>query len=218
MSDAARDVLRTTAHLANTRMEIPMTDTQLLGFIRVAFEEIRLKLVERGHTGVRGEWDLTNVPAAMVILDATSTPPLPTDMVVPLRLWERIAGATNQWQPMLEVKDHLPPNASASDKRVWWEWREGALHFLAASGLTDIRIHGYSRLDNVNMPLDVVGLPDLVNPISFKAASLALAGNEYYEMQYRAGLDTVSNIDVQTKQSAPYRRKRLRRGIRIGRF
>lgn len=218
MSDTARDLLRNTAGLVNTRLkpEDQMGDTPLKGFIQLAFRDARMKLAERGHTHLRIEVDIPSVPAGTSILNSTSTPVLPAWVLEPIRLWERNTGTTN-WIPMIEVLDHLPMNNPPTSQFGYWEFRDQALRFPPASVTIDVRLHAYSRLTELTMPLDVVGLPDLVNAVSYAAAALALGGDPFLEKKGNDALQSIANLNAHMKQSTPGRRRRFRRGIRLGR-
>lgn len=223
MSDTARDLLRTTATLVNTRLPEdvrPLTDTQLLGFIKLAFRDVVRELAEKGHLNLRIEYDFsgaTTIPAGTRTLNAASSPPLPGYVLQVIRAWEKPAGTAN-WQPMTQALDHLPMNASQSTAMGWWEWRDNALRLSPAQSAVDLRIHAFTRLTEPAMPLDVVGLPDIVNAVAYAAAAMALGGNTFLETKSRAAIQGVANINAHQKQAQPVRRRRFRRGIRMGRY
>ena len=223
MSDTARDLLRTTATLVNTRLPEgmnPITDAQALGFVRLAYRDIARELAEKGHLNLRIEYDFTGtttIAAGVTHLDSASTPPLPAWVLQVIRVWERPAGTTN-WQPMSQALDHLPMNLSLSTAFGWWEWRDQALRFPAALSAVDLRIHAFTRLTELTMPLDVVGLPDIVNAVAYAAAAMVLGGNDFLEQKSRRAVQGVANISAHQKQAQPVRRRRFRRGIRMGRY
>ncbi len=218
MSDAARDLLRNTAGLVNKRLppEAQLTDTDILGYINVAYRDVATKLIERQHQALRVEVDLTNIPAGTTAIDSTSTPALPTWLVQPIRIWERQNGTTT-WIPMQMAIDHLPINLTSSTAFTFWEFRDGALRFPEATCAMDLRIHALSRLDDFLWPGDTVGMPDLVNAISYAAAALALGGDAFFEKKGNDALQSVANLNAHMKQSQPVRRRRFRRGMRLGR-
>jgi hypothetical protein len=214
MSDAVKDVLRATAHLVNTG-ERSMTDAQLKGFISLAHRSANLKLAERGVRNLRMEVDLSLPPGTTSITTAT-TPALPAGFLAPIRMWEQITGET-AWRMVRQVPDHLPFGATQTDRLGLWCWRAQALYFPGSTVAETLRIHYVGRLTDVSMPSDTIGLPDMINPLSLLAASLALGGNQFYEQKGMDDLLSIANIDVHSKQSEPFRRKRLRRSLRLGR-
>jgi hypothetical protein len=218
VSDSLRDTINATATLLAGKPDRedgkPYSETFIKGCIDQAFRTVRLKLIERHVAGLRAEVDLTPVTAGTTTVDATSFPSLAL-MNTPLRLWELVTGQT-AWIPMAQVYDHLPFNLAPGAYFRWWEWRGGKIHFIAASASNDIRVHFLSSVADLSNPVDTIGFPDLINPLSYFAASIALGGDADLERLAASDLDSISNIDVHTKQSTPVRRRR--RGRNIGRY
>lgn len=220
MSDTARDLLRNTAGLVNSRLtpdQPSLTDTQLLGFIQLAYRDVKTKLAERGHNNLRIEVDISSIPAGTTALSSGSSPALPSWVMEPIRLWERVTGTQN-WVPMTMVLDHLPLNPAPTTAFGYWEYRDQAIRFPAASCAIDVRIHAYTRLTDLTMPLDIVGIPDLVNAVSYAAAALALGGDQFLERKGLDALQSIANLNAHMKQAQPIRRRRFRRGVRLGRY
>ncbi len=220
MSDSLRDVINATATLLQKRPEPedgkPYGETFIKGCIDQAFRTVRLKLIERHVSNLRVEVDLTPIPAGTALVDATSFPALAL-MNTPLRIWERVTGQL-YWVPMAQVYDHLPFNLAPGARFQWWEWRAQKIRFIPAAGINDMRVHFLSSVADLSNPVDTVGFPDLINPLSYFAASIALGGDADLERLAASDLDSITNIDVHTKQATPVRRRRLRRGRNIGRY
>ena len=64
---------------------------------------------------------------------------LPKDLLLPLRLWERLSGTTDTFIPMHQAIDGLPPSWQ-TDRLENWEWRTDRLNFMGATTPRDIRI------------------------------------------------------------------------------
>src|SRR6266849_3524597 len=76
------------------------------------------------------------------ITDASAPPnQLPTDLLVPLKLWERPNGSTQGFVEMVDLTRHggLPSRAQDLTLSVW-EWRADGLYFLAATQDTQLRL------------------------------------------------------------------------------
>ncbi len=69
----------------------------------------------------------------------SSSPALPSDLYAPLKVRERIHG-TVPFFPMVNALEGLlnVPTISALNRQ--WEWRNGAIYFVGATGLTDIQL------------------------------------------------------------------------------
>src|SRR6185312_4985239 len=67
-----------------------------------------------------------------------SAPVLPPDLVMPLRLWQRLSGATaSPFIPMRQANDGLPPIIQAAYFQCW-EWRGNQLNFTGGLQSNDI--------------------------------------------------------------------------------
>ena len=64
------------------------------------------------------------------------------------------------------------------------------------------------------MPRDTFAYPDLVNPVSFLAASRMTGGNPYYETCCDTDIYNIASIQVHVEQSTPVRLRRRRSGTR----
>jgi hypothetical protein len=207
-------IRRASEFVTAVKPDLLVTDTRLKEFVNSAYDTTVLDLANHGLNNLRQEVVLLAVPANTLALSPTSTPSVPS-MYVPLRLWERQGGGST-WTEMQKVIDHLPVNALPGPSLVFWEFRDQAIRFVGAAVPVDVKIHYMPRATEFQMPRDVFGFPDLVNPVAFLAASRALGGNEYYESAYRTELYNISSIDTKLAQSTPVRlrRRRLGSGLR----
>ena len=64
---------------------------------------------------------------------------LPSDLMMPLKLWERQSNTTNVMSPMREAKNGLDAWNQLQELNIW-EWREGRINFKGALLPRDIRI------------------------------------------------------------------------------
>lgn len=217
MADSVKDALVSAAHLINMRLPkeaTPFTDTEVKGFMAMAYRDVARQLAEREVSGLRMEADLS-ITAGTTSIGPTTTPPLPDGFIFPLKLWEKPAG--DVWHPMHKCLDHLPPNATQTDMLGVWFWQDQDILLVGATVDLSVRVHYIGRLTDILLPSDDIGLPDLVNPVAYLTASIALGGDQFYAHQGREALLGVSNLAAHAKQSTPFRRRRLRRPIRIGR-
>lgn len=217
MADAARDIVKSVAVLVNTRLETgqrPFTDSELLGFVKQSMRDIVAKLMERDIKGLKVESTQT-VPALTTSLtDAAGT--LPPGLVQIIRMWERSTSPSGgTWVPMTMAPDHLPHNAQPASRLGFFEFRDNGIYLIGSTVSTDVRVQYWSRTEDFSMPDDTITLPDLVNAISYGAASLAMGGNPYYEQKCSSAWQTVANQGAHAKQGRTFRRRRMRRGIPI---
>lgn len=68
-----------------------------------------------------------------------TAPVLPSDLIAPLLMWERVHGSTGLYSPMDQVYNGLPTQSQGTLNRLW-EWRDNAIYMPGATNLTDIRM------------------------------------------------------------------------------
>lgn len=101
------------------------------------------------------------------------TPQVPTDLLVPKRLWERQTGTTEVWRPMQEVLDGLP-SVCQGDRLGIWEWRTDGLYMPGAMKSNDIRLRYAGSQGQLATPQDVLLFRGANGPIAYKLVSIFL--------------------------------------------
>src|ERR1700681_2149020 len=152
------------------------TDAVLLPYANSAYRKTQRALGNAGAGGFIQDDVLLVVPAVaqvdtslqVSITDATAPPnQLPTDLLVPVKLWERANLSSDDFIEMVDLTDHdgLPSEPQVQSLR-FWEWRADGLYFLGATQDTQIRLR-YQK-----------SYPDLVDatsPVLIRNAQEALA-------------------------------------------
>lgn len=103
-----------------------------------------------------------------------ATPQVPVDLLVPLRLWERQTGSSDNWSPMAQRPDGLP-SQTPSDRFSIWEWRQDGLYMPGATQTNDLRLRytgSHALLATVN---DTLLFRGAVGPIAYKTAAVFLS-------------------------------------------
>lgn len=141
---------------------------------------------------------------------------LPSDMLFPLRVWERASGTTDTFSPITRITNGLPPR----DQTTYfsqWEWRYERINFCGATSQRDIRIR-YAcllptffdpELDYSTTYIPVIGCQDFVAYRSAEKVALSL-GNPSISAALKATADghlfDLRNQRVRQQQHANYRR------------
>ena len=126
------------------------TDTVLLPYANSAYRKLQRALGNAGGGGFIQDDALLVVTAVaeadpslqVSITDATAPPnQLPTDLLVPLKLWERANLSSDEFAEMTDLTRHggLPSRDQDVCLSVW-EWRADGLYFLGATQDTQIRL------------------------------------------------------------------------------
>jgi hypothetical protein len=113
----------------------------------------------------------------VAITDASAPPgQLPTDLLVPLRLWERPYGSSGDFVEMADLTNHggLPSDPQGSALR-FWEWRADGIYLLGATQDTQVRLRyrkAYPDLLDASSP---VLIRNAQETLAFFTAALASA-------------------------------------------
>jgi hypothetical protein len=99
------------------------------------------------------------------------TPQLPTNLVVPLKLWERQNNTTNFPVPMMQPNTGLF-NMSQQTFLVDWEWVADGLMFRGALQSEDVKIKMEKALPLLAAPTDPVPIRGVVNAAAYYGATI----------------------------------------------
>src|SRR5580693_543990 len=152
------------------------TDTVLLPYLNSAYRKVQRAIGNAGGGGFIQD-DALLVVAQVAQQDASlqvsigdsTAPPnqLPTDLLVPLKLWERANLSSDDFVEMTDLTNHGGLPSQAQDVNlIYWEWRSDGLYFIGATQDTQIRLR-YERT-----------YPDLVDatsPVLVRNAQEAIA-------------------------------------------
>jgi hypothetical protein len=172
LSTTAYDQTETALNLAraliNDAAGSVFNDTTLMPLLNSAYRALQRELAESGVSVLVSQVDL-DLPLSSGLtsteLSDTSTPQLPTDLMVPHQLWEQQSGSSDLFVSMEKIAGGLPNLQPGSFLRMW-EWREDTIQLLGATSEVTVRI----RYEKV-LPQLVLG----TDPILIRAASDALA-------------------------------------------
>jgi hypothetical protein len=217
----------------------PYTMTML----NAAYRHLQRKLTNCGVETFIGEWDMPQIvpaasitdPGLQVYLSWTgyfdgfnmhASPILPTDMIAPLRLWERPSAAPNSsinpatYTPMFRSSDGLPSRCPAIYLGQW-EWRSDKIYMIGASQTTDVKLR-YSRwladlLDPTDLVLIVNGAEALAyyTVMEFCRPRGSQIADQYEALGDKA-VDEMTLINVRARQRMNLRRKPYSGGNRNG--
>ena len=160
------------------------TDALLLPYLNSAYRKVQRAIGNAGGGGFIQDDTLLVVaavaqadPSAQVsITDATAPPnQLPTDLLVPLKIWERVNGSSDDFVEMVDLTRHggLPSQEQDTTLGVW-EWRADGIWFLGATQDAQIRLRylkAYPDLTDASSPVLVRNAQE-----ALAYATAALAG------------------------------------------
>ena len=136
----ASEVLDQSASLLNDSAKTLYTYTAQLPYLQKANEDLEKKLAIYGAPQQRKDATIITLDAGETSLD------LPSDFLLPIRLFEKNRGeASNNWTPLVE-KDWPTENAVQTVYLGQWAFRNNAILFIGSTVDKDIRLEYWRNL------------------------------------------------------------------------
>jgi len=198
------------------------TDSVLLPYANAAYRKVQRALANIQSGSFLSDNVLLMVPAVagtdpslqVSITDATAPPnQLPIDLLVPLKLWERASGSSDDFIEMTDLTDHggLPsqPQGLALE---YWEWRADGLYFIGATQDTQIRLRYEKAYPALADATSAVLVRDAVETIAYFTAAMAAAarGAPQAARWDGAGSDGLEDLLLRATQREQYSGRRRR--------
>lgn len=184
------------------------TDAVLLPYLNSAYRKMQRAIGNAGGGGFIQDDTLLVVTAIagvdtslqVSITDATAPPnQLPTDLLVPLKLWERPNGSSDDFLEMVDLTRHggLPSRAQDVTLSVW-EWRADGLYFLGATQDTQIRLRYLKAYPDLTDSTSPVLVRNAQEALAYAAAALAAwaRGSPLAEKWDDAASDAIEDLVV----------------------
>jgi hypothetical protein len=198
------------------------TDTVLLPYANSAYRKLQRALGNAGGGGFIQDDALLVVTAVaqtdtslqVAVTDATAPPnQLPTDLLVPLKIWERRNASTDEFVEMVDLTRHggLPSRAQGLTLSVW-EWRADGLYFLGATQDTQIRLRYLKAYPDFTDATSPVLVRNAQEAIAYATAALAgwARGSPLAEKWDDAAADAIEDLvsaAVRREQQSARRRR-----------
>ena len=198
------------------------TDSVLLPYVNSAYRKMQRAIGNAGAGGSIQDDALLVVEAVtdtdtslqVSITDATAPPnQLPTDLLFPLKLWERPNGSTQDFVEMVDLSQHggLPSRAQDVTLSVW-EWRADGIYFLGATQDTQIRLRYLKAFPDLTDATSPVLVRYAQEAIAYASAALAgwARGSPLAAKWDDAASDAIEDLvsaSVRREQNTARRRK-----------
>lgn len=154
-------------------------------------------------------------PSLQVCISDATAPPnqLPTDLLVPLKIWERPNLSTQEFDEMVDLTRHggLPSRVQDVTLSVW-EWRADGLWFLGATQDTQIRLRYMKAYPDFTDSTSPVLVRNAQEALAYATAALAAwaRGSPLAEKWDDTATDAIEDLVVaavkREQQSARRRR------------
>ena len=198
------------------------TDAVLLPYANSAYRKLQRALGNAGGGGfiqddvllVVAAITQTDTSLQVAITDATAPPnQLPTDLLVPLKMWERPNGSTQDFVEMVDLTRHggLPSRAQDPTLSVW-EWRADGIYFLGATQDTQIRLRYLKAYPDFTDATSPVLIRNSQEALAYATAALAAwaRGSPLAEKWDDAAVDAIEDLvaaAVRREQQSARRRR-----------
>ena len=176
----AEDALNLARALLNDTAGAVFTDALLMPLLNSAYRGLQRELAENGVSVLIEQQDLdleldpgTGITSTE-ISDASS-PPLPSDCLMPHMLWERAtANTTDVFVPMEKfMSGGSMLNLQPSTYLRLWEWREDKINLIGATQAITVRTRYEKVLPAITLGTDPVQIRAATDPLAFATAALA---------------------------------------------
>ena len=159
------------------------TDTVLLPYLNSAYRKVQRAVANAGGGGFIQDDALLVVTAVtgqdpslqVSITDATAPPnQLPTNLLVPMKLWERPNLSSDDFVEMTDLTRHggLPSQEQDLSLNVW-EWRADGLWFIGATQDTQIRLRYLAAYPDFTDSTSPVLVRNAQEVLAYATAALA---------------------------------------------
>src|SRR5580700_1796765 len=188
------------------------TDAVLLPYVNSAYRKAQRALANVQSGTFLSDDVLLVVPAVtevdpsaqVSITDATAPPnQLPSDLLVPVKLWERVNGSSDAFVEMIDLTDHdgLPSEPQGMTLN-YWEWRADGLYFLGATQDTQIRLRYQKAYPDFTDATSSVLIRQAQEALAYAAAAMAGAarGAPQAERWDAAAADALEDLLVRATQ------------------
>jgi len=209
-------VLQTAATHLNDSQRKFWQDDVLITFLQEAYRDLSIELYLNGLPTTDKTIILPNFMAGSTIIGPATTPAIPSDIVLPVKLWERDAGA--QFEDFIEMlRKKWEPSYQPDQDLNYWLWQGQNLVFVGATANKDIRLDYEASLPMVESTSDTIGFINgeiYLAPKTAAYAAKSINRNAFAELKDGEAfvkLDKIIAANVKNQQAIPVRRRPYRR-------
>jgi len=192
------------------------TDTILLPVLRKAYRELQQELVDNGVATAKEATAALTVPANTTVINSTSTPALPTDLLYPIMLHERFEGQEDVDYVEMDERP-WPPDLTQNSRLQYWTWAEGEIKTPGATGITILRIRYWKDLAAIVDGTTNIPILDSVTFLAARTAAIAafsIGGaptkSQALQGDAEVALNRLVSTAVKNRQAMPVRRQPFR--------
>lgn len=201
-------MMANSAALMNDAAQVTFTNDKLLPYLKLAYQELQLKLNNIGAGVV-----LDTSAASTLSANDTELDP-PNDLIAPISLEERAVGSTSEADWVALTQHRILPNRDKVDTLNDYAWNEQVFRLVGALVDRSVRIKYWRSLDAIVSASTLITILNVQLFLEYKTAALYCL---FPGGQPKKGADLANqaeyywnmaaNIEVKTTQGMPVRRK-----------
>ena len=214
LSISVKDVLDRARFYLNDLNATMFTDGNLFHAFKPAYDDLKEELYDHNIQITNAESEEYVITTDMRDIGGPTGPALPANLVVPMEVWERLAGTDDDYS-LMGQRRYLPKTSVLSAYLQYWSYRKQYIEFLGATTNRDVKIDYVG--DTLTFTTSEDSRINLFNAKSFLSYRTgALAAEFFGEDEARAeklnnnagkALDKLLNTDIKNQQSMPVRRR-----------
>lgn len=222
----AGTVMDKAASLMNDTAKSIYTYAAQVPYINIALQELQEEFELHAIPVTQNVSAVINMPAGSttIVFNGVGVPTLPSDMVEPDQLWERVENI-DPYIPMTK-RDYLPHNLEGTviSNFTYWVWQSNVIKVLPASQDNDIKIDYIKQL--FQPVVNEFSLINVINAQTFLEYRTAGLLAEFIERNLASAnslnayamlrMDTAKGISSKGKQKIMTRRKPFRASYKRG--
>lgn len=221
MAVIVKDVLDLSSNYLNDAGLSQYTYVAQLPFFNEAQDKLG-QLMEANNIPATNKRSTTiTVAATVTVIDFTTSPALPSDLVEIQELSERQNGTTVNYIPMSR-REFLPPFTQQTDSLIWWAWMDQGIQLTGATQPVQLMIdYIASKLPTVTSTTTAITLINAKSYLAAKTAALCaqfLGENKERADELNAEADAAANVflNINTKgrQATATRRRPFMAGYK----
>lgn len=216
----ASEVMDSSAALLNDASKEIFTYPAQLPYLKIAFKRTLLTLAAHNIATFKEESSILAVPALAIVINTSSTPALPADLFLPIKLEERKTGTTDSFSDMI-LREWEPEDEMREFLEVW-AYRESEIKLRGSTVATDVKV-SYFKQPTITSENTVISEVTLELVLAYRVAALCARyiGENYQRYndlmrEYKEIESEYLSIHGGMNQAFPSRRPGYRENYRRG--
>ena len=209
MAITVADPLDAAAALLNDPDKVTFTYAVMLPFFKIAWRELQTFLVSNGIKDV----DEYTTAALTITTNTKQWTDTPTDLLFPIKMWERAVGESDEDWVEMEERIPDPSEAQETELEVWY-FKEGDIWFRGADTDREVILRYQKELAAISSESTAIPVRGSISFLSFRTAGIIARarGNKSrandLDVDAKMHLDSTIATKVKDEQGLPVRPRR----------